>query len=278
MAMSKLKKALERAKETRKEEDRFAEETPFRGDIEQAFPAIADERERPERGDIRPVYMRTKVVEADPRRLRRNKVVSLFPENLMADQIKILRTQILKKMEELEGNSLLVTSSKPREGKTVTAINLAVSISLELDRTVMLVDADLRTPAVHRYLGFDSEGGLSDYLVHRTDIGNFMISPGIEKLTVLPAGKPLPNSSELLGAPRMESLVREMKARYAERFLIFDSPSLLTFADPLAFSRFIDGVLFVVEAEKSTRRDLKRSLDLLKGKPLVGTVLNKVRG
>ncbi|MBW1679928.1 MAG: AAA family ATPase [Deltaproteobacteria bacterium] len=277
--MSKLKKALEKAKETRRmdqagaglpgQEDREAQR------VESGQKAATPPG--PDRHEINPVYQRTKVIQVDPSTLRKNKIVSLFPDNRMTDQIKILRTQILKRMKELSGNSLLVTSPGPGEGKTLTAVNLAVSISLELDRTVLLVDADLRTPSIHRYFGFKEDGGLSDHLVGGADIADLMVNPGIEKLTILPAGKALPNSSEHLGAPRMESLVKEMKERYSERFIIFDCSSLLTSADPISFSRFVDGVLLVVEAEKCTRKDLTRALELLRDRPLVGTVFNKAR-
>ena len=194
---------------------------------------------------------------------------------MLSVTIKIMRTRILNLLEKTGGNSLLVTSPLPGEGKTLTAINLAISISHEIDRTTLLVDADLRSPMINKYFGIPEGKGLSDYLRGKADIPDLLINPGIEKLTILPGGSPIPNSSELLGAPRMESLVAEMKKRYPDRFLIFDSSSLLTTADPLVFSRYIDGILLVVEAEKTPKADIEKAREMLKDKPVLGTVFNK---
>ena len=234
-------------------------------------------REESFRKEISPGYSQTRVTSIDPAFLKKNKILSLFHEEEISDQIKILSTQILNKMAEIGGNSLLITSARPSEGKTFTAINLAMSICLQVDRTVLLVDADLRRPAIHRYLGLDTVEGLSDYLLFQAEIPNLLINPDIEKLIILPGGKALPNSTEVLGSPRMESLVKEMKERYPDRFIIFDSSALLARADPLVFSRYIDGFLLVVEAEKTSTKDVEKALDLLKEKTVVGIVLNKAK-
>jgi len=267
--MSKLKKALEKAKEAR-----------------EAVPStLAPHAEKARMGHngVHVTYSRTKVVNVDPRILRKNKVVSLFHENETTDQLNILRTQILNKLKEIGGNSLLVTSANPSEGKTFTTINLGVSIAQELDRTVLLVDADLRHPSIHHYdfandfFGVHITKGLSDYLLGQVDIPDLLINPGIQKLTILPGGRPLPNSSELIASSRMQSLVKEMKSRYTgDRIIIFDSPSLLVCTDPVVLSQFVDAILLVVEAERTSPNDIKRAMELLKGKHLVGTILNKV--
>lgn len=272
--MSKLKQALERAK---------AGQGPVETVIDRAggsYPAEGLPGAPEERGlreDVNPTYSRTSVIRTDSRILQRNRIVSLCHGNEVGDRVKLLQTQVLAEMESIPGNTMLVTSPKPGEGKTVTAINLAISISHKLDRTVLLVDANLRSPAVHQYLGIPAGAGLSDYLLRDAELPDLFINPGIEKLVLLPAGKPLANSAELLGSPRMESLVKEMKTRYPDRFLIFDSPSLLTAADALVMARFMDGVLLVVEAEKTTAKDYERSVELLKDKRVLGAVLNKAR-
>jgi non-specific protein-tyrosine kinase len=272
--MSKLKKAMEKARQTREglvdlltgdQEPRSVPETGH----PKAAESVCEE--------VRPVYNQTKVVCCDPETLKKNRIVGLFHEVGISDQLKILRTQVLNKMEEIGGNSLLVTSAKPLEGKTTTAINLAVSLSHKVDHTVLLVDADLRKPELHRFFGCDIQGGLSDYLLGRADIPELMLNPGIEKLVILPGGKPVSNSAELLGAPRMESLIKEMKNRYSDRFIIFDSSSLLVSADPLVFSRFTDAVLLVVEAERTAAKDLEKALGLLKDRTIIGTVFNKAK-
>jgi non-specific protein-tyrosine kinase len=256
--MSKLKKALEKAKRTRDFDHQTSVEDrpkytppiePISGDIKEC------------RSELSINYSDTKVKKIDDRVLQKGKVISLFHDLEKVDQIKTLRTQILNKLKEIGGNSLLITSANPYEGKTFTAINLGVSIAQELDRTVLLVDCDLKNhPQPH--------GELSDLLMN----------PGIERLVLLPAGRSLPNSSEMLGSPKMEMLVNDIKCRYPEdRVVIFDSSSLLTSADPLVLTRFVDGILLVVEEEKTTTDDLKKVMELLKDKPVIGTVMNKTR-
>jgi protein-tyrosine kinase len=271
--MSKLKQALEKAKADQCPAEPAVDravESPSRG----AAPTPPPE----ERFDVNPVYCRTNVVQTDPRILMRNRVVSFAHGEEVTDQMKILQAQVLSEMERIPGNTLLITSPNASEGKTVTAINLAISMSYKLDRTVLLIDAHLRSPAVHRYLGFPAGAGLSEYLLREAALPDLFVNPGIEKMVLLPGGKPLANSSELLASPRMEAVVKEMKDRYPDRFLIFDASSLLTGADALVLSRFMDGVLLIVESERTPAKDVERSLELLKDRKILGTVLNKARG
>jgi non-specific protein-tyrosine kinase len=190
----------------------------------------------------------------------------------------------LNKLSEIKGNSLLITSANPYEGKTFTAINLCVSIAQEFDRTVLLVDCDLKNHSKpHKRLGMDFLGlniekGLSNYLLNQSDLPDLLLNPGIERLVILPAGRPIPNSAEMLGSAKMDVLVKDIKCRYPEdRIVIFDASSLLASADPLVLTRFVDGILLVVEEERTTINDVKKAMDLLRDKPLIGTVMNKTR-
>ena len=227
--------------------------------------------------EVNPTYRQTQVIKIAPKTLKRNKIVSLFAKEALSDELRILHTQVLNKMEEIGGNSLLITSVRPQEGKTTTAINLAVSMSHKVDQTVLLVDADLRKPTVHRYLGLPDRGGLSDYLLRQAEISELLINPGLPKLVILSGGQSLVNSSDLLGSPRMARLIEEMKERYPDRFIIFDTSSLLSCADALVLSRYVDGVLLVVESEKTTKKDLERALGLLKESRFLGMVFNKAK-
>lgn len=279
--MSKLKRALEKAKKAR-ESDSY----PLSQKTEPSLPSLRSQAEKKgvESSEVQVTYSKTKVLDIDRRILKKNKIISLFHDNETTDQLKILRTQVLNKLKEIGGNSLLVTSANPSEGKTFTTINLGASIAQEMNRTVLLIDADLRHPSIGHYdfandfFGVHITEGLADYLLGQLEIPDLLLNPGIQKLTILPAGKPLPNSAELLGSARMESLVLEMKSRYKDdRIIIFDSPALLICTDPVVLSRFVDGILLVVEAEKTTPDDLKRVMELLKGYPIVGTLLNKAK-
>lgn len=279
--MSKLKKALEKAKETRGFENQNTQR-----EIRQSPKTIIahsklDEKCRPE---IEVCYSDTKIKKIEERLLKKGKVISLFHDTEKIDEIKTLRTQVLNQLNQVGGNSILITSANPYEGKTFTAINLGVSIAQELDRTVLIVDADLRKHnGRHKnfatdFFGTDMDEGLSNYLLGQAEIPDLLVNPGIERLVLLPAGRPLPNSAELLGSPRMVRLVNDIKSRYSnDRVIIFDSSSVLTSADPLVLTRYVDGILFVVEHEKTTADQLKKSMELLKEKPVFGTIMNKSR-
>ncbi len=260
--MSKLQKAMEKARTTRSS----------RGEKPQSVPTAVGVEPRQE---VNPSYDRTRSFKVDPKVMERNKVFSFFPGRAMADNLKILQTQVLNRLEERGGNTIMVTSANRLEGKTTTAVNMAISMSRELHRTVLLVDTDLRRPAVHRFLGMEALSGLSSYLLKEAEIPDLLLHPGIEKLVILPAGRPLPQSAELLGSPRMKALVQEMRERYPDRVVLFDAPPILESADALAFSKLVDGVLFVVEAERTKRDEVKRAFELLQGRPVLGTVLNK---
>ncbi|MBX6421983.1 AAA family ATPase [Thermosulfurimonas sp. F29] len=260
--MSKIKKALEKAGESRQE---IIELT--RGTVQMS-----------RREEIRPVYTRTKVVSVDSELLRRNKIFSFFDEEEgLSEQLRILHTRILDRMDKLGGNALLITSARSGEGKTLTAINLAISMAREFDRTVLLVDANFKNPTVHTYLGLIPDRGLAHVLLREAQIPEVLINPDIPRLVVMPAGKRLSGSAELLGSPFAEGVFQEIKTRYPERFIIFDSPSILNSADPMVLSEYVDAILMVVEAERTPAEEVKAAVDMLQEKPCIGVVLNKFR-
>ncbi len=283
--MSKLKKALERAKQARAEEI-IEPDTGFKrkGAMEKAQ-GTREPQPTPEKSEeVNIAYTQTKVLDIDAQSLKNNKIISHIKEDWMAEQISILRTQLLHKLEEIDGNTLMVTSANPGEGKTFTSINLGVSIAQELNRTVLLVDCDLRRPDdshfdfASDFFGVEINKGLADYLLGQAELQDILLNPGIERLTILPGGKPLLNSSELLASRKMEMLVKEMKERYGkDRIIIFDSPSILAISDPLSIARFVDGILLVVETNRSTNDDIKKVMNLLKDRVILGTVLNKFK-
>jgi non-specific protein-tyrosine kinase len=278
--MSKLKKALEKAKEERGlEDDSRIFQHSGKSETSRLQKVKLEKGVRPE---LEIIYSETKVKKIDDHVLRKGKIISLFHETDKIDQIKSLRTQIINKLAEVNGYILLITSAHPYEGKTFTAINLAVSIAQELDRAVLLVDADLRKHSRYHkdfavdFFGTDMNEGLSNYLLGQAEIPELLVNPGIDRLVLLPAGRPLVNSTELLGSPRMVKLVNDIKSRYADdRIIIFDCASVLNFAEPLVLTRYVDGILLVVEENRTTVDDIQKTLELLKDKPIFGTLLNK---
>ena len=197
----------------------------------QAVPAVP--------GSVEIKYTRTRTVTVSREMLRENRIVAGFETGSYKDSYKILCTQVLQRLRENGWNALAVTSPGAREGKSLTAINLAISLALEVDQTVLLVDADLRSPRIHRYFGLPRGPGLSDYLISNTPLEDILIHPGIGGFVILPGGRPIVNSSEMLGSQKMMSLVQELKNRYPSRIVLFDLPPVLSAADALAFSPYV---------------------------------------
>jgi protein-tyrosine kinase len=171
-------------------------------------------------------------------------------------------------------NTLLVTSDLPGAGKTLTALNLALTMAKEYDHTVLLIDADLRKPMVHKYLGFEAEKGLLQYLTESYPLNKSVVKTGIGKLAVLPAGGTAADPAELLGSRKMRDLIAEVKDRYPDRYVIIDTTPVLPFAEASILGSMVDGILFVVR-ERQTRGDhLKEALAMLKSDNILGLVYN----
>ena len=226
-------------------------------------------------GEIR--YTRTRTVTVSRELLREQRIVAGFEPGSYKDSYKILCTQVLQRLRENGWNALAVTSPGAREGKSLTAINLAVSLALEVDQTVLLVDADLRSPRIHRHFGLPTGSGLSDYLISNTPLEDILIHPGIGGFVILPGGRPIVNSSEMLGSQKMMNLVQELKSRYPSRIVLFDLPPVLSAADALAFSPYVDAAILVVEEGGTDRDEIKRAAEMLGSTNIIGTVLNKSR-
>ena len=237
----------------------------------------------PENRKINVSYSKTQIQAHDLQKLKNNNIFSIFDDITATNEIKLLRTKILKKMKPINGNSLMVTSANSYEGKTFTSINLGVSIAKEFDRTVLIVDADLRKPNDrHRvfsqdFFELDVKKGLSDFLIGNAEIPEILINPGISKLTILPSGRPVDNAPELLNSSRMQMMMTELTKRYPDRFVIIDTPPMMQYADAIILSRFVDGVLVIVETEKTSSDDLKTVISNLKDATIVGTLLNKAK-
>lgn len=209
--------------------------------------------------------------------LRARRITGGIEKSALADAYKQLRSQVLRRMQEEGWNTLGVGSARAGEGKTTVALNLAVHVAQEVERTVLLVDADLRRPGLCEALGIAPAKGLSDYLTGGAPIESLLLNPGFGRCVLLPAGAPLENSSELLGSARMRELADELKHRYPDRLVIFDLPPLLESADGLAMLPLVEALLLVVEEGRTPSDDVVRAAQLAGGTHLIGTVLNKSR-
>lgn len=224
------------------------------------------------------VYTRTRQVSVVEEKLRENRVITGGDNEEFTQAFKILRTQVVHAMRDNNWNAIAITSPGDSDGKTVTAINLAIHLAAEVDRTVLLVDANLRQPELHSYFGLTAEQGLSDYLVDQVPLEGLLIHPGIERLVLLPGGRPLANSAEMLGSPMMEDLVNELKKRYPQRIVLFDLPPVLTASDALSFAPYVDATILVAAQGHTRHQDIERAAELLGSTTnLLGIVLNKTK-
>ncbi|MES9861621.1 MAG: CpsD/CapB family tyrosine-protein kinase [Candidatus Thiodiazotropha sp. LLP2] len=260
--MEKIKQALERARDGR---------APAK--ISDRHSAVRLTHESEVSSKI--TYTKTKIVEFSKDGLKEKRVIVGDTNDSISDQYKVLRTHVLQRLKANQWNSLAVTSPNEGCGKTLTSINLAVSLAREVNHSVLLVDLDLRRPSIQRYFFKDEHPGISEYLTEDLELSEILFNPGLERLVILPGNKTFANSSEMLSSPRMVQLVEELKNRYPNRIVIFDMPPLLSCDDMIAFSPYIDAVMIVVEDGGTQKSELVRSYELLEKSNIIGTVLNK---
>ena len=225
-----------------------------------------------------PAVFRTPCIEVDPLSLERSRILPSGAAGEYGAPYKLLRTQTLKRLDQLNANTLAVVSPCAEDGKTLTAINLAIAIAATTGRTALLVDFDLRNPNLHRRFGFEPTVGVEECLAARRPIHEALVKvSGYDRLTLLPARERVEQSSELLTAARVGELVTEMRTRYTNRVVIFDLPPVMQADDALAFSQHIQAALLVVSERRTKREDVTRTLELLRDTPVIGSVLNQSR-
>ena len=177
------------------------------------------------------------------------------------------------------GNMIMVTSSMPGEGKTFCTINLALSIATELDRTVLLVDADVAKPKLLQYLGVRAEKGLLDVLRGSAALSDTLLRTNIEKLTILPAGKSYKHATELLASEAMNALIEDLASRYSDRVVIFDSPPLLATSEASVLAAHMGQIVMVVEADKTPQAAVREALEQIGDSgAAISLLLNKITG
>lgn len=261
--MSRIEKALEKAAQLRKE-------GPAETRKEQATAPVWKEQLSAEQVSK---YKPAEVVNIKPNNLYLTTLND--PDSLATEEYRKLKS-ILVKMTKGEkfNNVLMVTSAIAAEGKSITALNLAISLAREFDHTVLLIDADLRRPSIHKYLGIESGYGLGDCLANGIDIGKAIINTGIGKLSVITAGKVMQNPLEFFTSQKMQKMIAEIKHRYPDRYIIIDTPPFLPFAETRSLSNIVDGVVFVIKEGLASQENIKETLESLKDCNLLGVVFN----
>ena len=230
-------------------------------------------RQQPKRVELDLAYMRDSGM-----------VTAAGGRTALVEDFRIIKRPLIKKAfaermpGENPGNLIMITSSLPGEGKTYCAINLAMSIAMELDHTVLLVDADVARPSVLRVLGLPAQRGLMDLLLdEKVDMGEVMLRTNVDTLSILPAGASNPRATELLASQTMSAFVLEIANRYPDRIVIFDSPPLLLTSEAHVLASHMGQIVVVVEAETTTQHAVKESLRQLEGLANVNLIYNKTR-
>jgi Mrp family chromosome partitioning ATPase len=243
-----------------------------------ADPAPASAEPGPRRGPLQIEYSSTRVVGGALARLQRTQGVVREDRSELAETFKMLRSQLFQRMRA-DGHTLLaVTSPRLVEGKSLTALNLALAIAAEHDHAVLLIDADLSGRGLQTLFGLEGQPGLSEHLRQGAPIAELLVNPGIERFVLLPAGAGgTLDSAELLGTRAAQQLIREMKERYRDRYVIVDLPPLLDTADALAFLPHADTTLMVVEEHTTSIADIESANELMAPFNLVGAVLTQAR-
>lgn len=263
--MDKLEKALIKAREQRE----TVQGAPSDGLV---VPTVSAQPMPQAKGA--PSSVQTKKVVVDDEALESSRIVARLNRSANADIFRILRTKVLQSMTRSKMNTIAVTSPNYGDGKTTVAVNLALSLALDLKQTVLLVDLDLRSPSIHTVLGIDPQVGLSDYFVRDAAVPDCLVKPAFDRIVVLPISQPIDDSSEMLASPKMAKLAHELKSRYPDRIVIYDMPPLLSQDDTIAFLPHVDGVLLVVRDGKTQVDDIRQCMNTLGNANLLGTVLN----
>ena len=197
------------------------------------------------------------------------------PNTQAAEEYRKLKSVVVKLTKEGSFlNMLMVTSSIGGEGKSLTALNLALSLAQEFDHTVLLVDADIRKPSIHSYLGIDNNVGLTDCILDGVDVKDALVRTGIGKLSFLSAGRSISNPAEVFTSQCMRDFFLEMKNRYHDRYIIIDTPPVLPFAETRSLSAIVDGIVLVAKEGLVTLHNIEETMEHIKGTPMLGIVYN----
>lgn len=250
--------------------------TPAQGDVAAARPVPRDLDEPPASGKAsRTVNIELGALAAA------GYLTPETPRARIADEFRVVKRPLLARIEATAGqpgsNLLMVSSSLPGEGKTFVSINLAISLAMELDKTVLLVDADVSRPSVLKRLGLPQAPGLLDLLTDpAVGVSDVMLRTNIPKLSLLPAGRPQGRATELLASEAMRRLLDELSNRYADRILLFDSPPLLPSTESRVLATRMGQVVLVVEADNTSQKTVEQALATLEQCPAVSLLLNKI--
>jgi len=271
-----LEKALAKARKQQgtgqfDEQDRPAQVLSAVGEAP-VLQAVKPQPQKVQLSELR--YTRTRVKPVSERTLDRYRLVAGESYNSTADRYRMLRGQVLRRLSQSGARTLGIVSPNVGAGKSLTAANLAISMARDPNHTVLLADFDLRRPIQHKFFDLNDGPMLADFFEGDVDLADCMVSPGIGHLVVLPAGRPVANSSEVLASKQTAELIRELGSRYPDRIVIFDLPPMLIGDDALVALQSIHSALLVVREGQSQAGEIQACLSMLEAHQLLGTVLN----
>ena len=263
--MSRVYRALEKAEREREEKTKgepslkiFRDEPVSRPEVK--IPRLPEQRkEKPE-----PLAADIASIPIPP------------PDSFAAEQFRKLRTQIFH-WSSKPSLSILVTSTVPHEGKTTVSVNLAAAISQEIQKKVILIDADLRRPSIHLKEG-QAQRGLADYLSDQAPLSEIVLKSGTGNLWIIPAGQPTSRASELIGSKKMRELfstLRGLEEFGEETYIIVDSTPIMVTTEPALLSKLVDGVILVVMAGNAPKESVQRALQSIERQKIIGAVFNQ---
>ena len=275
--MEKIRQAVERAKASASSEEPLRPITASHGPgAPQAPPPSPTQKSKPtvNRAAQAPHF---KDVELNWQKLEQQRIVAHNAADPRSKAFDVLRTQVLQSMDKKNWKFLAVTSPTAGCGKTVTAINLALSIARQLERSALLIDMDLPKPTVANYLGIKCQQGVRGILEGRTTLAAAIIRAHIDncELMVLPTEGPTVHSSELIASRNMGTMLQDIKQIFRSHTVIFDMPPLLLGDEVLATLPRIDGVLLVTAVGVSTVHEIEECNKHLHSTEVIRLVLNK---
>ncbi len=246
---------------------------------EQVQPRKADRMVQP---PLRGTKLQSDMAEIDLDRLRQLGGVTPNEEKTqIGEEFRIIKRPLImnafnREAGKTNNNLIMVTSALVGEGKSFCAVNLAISIAMEMDHTVLLVDADVARPSLPKYLGVSNETGLMDVLLDKSlDLSDVMRRTNIEKLSILTSGRKSRHATELLASQSMSDLLTEIAQRYNDRIVIFDSPPLLLTSESRVLATQMGQIVLVVEGEKTSQKAVKDALRQIESCESINLVYNK---
>jgi capsular exopolysaccharide synthesis family protein len=261
--MSRVYRALERAEEERRKKAK-GEPSP---NIFEEKPFLS--REEP---TLKLPKMETEGLGLPPR--EEASILIVRPETFAAEEFRKLKTQIFLRLAN-PPHFILVASTVPQEGKTMVSVNLALAISQEIHKKVILIDGDLRKPSIHLE-EYPNPKGLSDYLLNQTPLSEILLNSEAESLQIIPAGHPTKKSAELIGSRKMLELFKSLRELRDDTYVIIDSSPIISTSEATLLSKLVDGIILVVMGGRTPRESVRRALKSIDRQKIIGIVFNQI--